>query len=316
LRSSNKITITEAVPEDSHLASIWGGVFFHPSYVNSGARHLGLEGSAKSISCDGYNVGISNVLFRKRATINAATIPLLFQYFGPVFYSPELEKIFLKEILNYYKETCDYIYLSLIPEFNSIAVYGSNWTVIRRTTLAITGGEFDNWGNVFRDDVKNKIKRAGREKVRIAVSESMDENLWTVSFSRKGMKPPIEASRLAEWCRELMDSSLLRIYAAVVDNVEVAFRGQLVLGHFAYDWIAGSDPRYHNLGVNQLLMAEIGSDLRDKGVSVWDLVDGSVKGIAEFKKSFGAKEYYHWHAHRGMGIRGKLFGALRRIKNG
>jgi hypothetical protein len=62
-------------------------------------------------------------------------------------------------------------------------------------------------------------------------------------------------------------------------------------------------------------MAEIGSDLRNEGAAIWDLVDARVPGIAEFKKSFGAVEYYHWQASKAFSIKGKMFEALRRIKN-
>ncbi|UCC80323.1 MAG: GNAT family N-acetyltransferase [Candidatus Zixiibacteriota bacterium] len=315
MRLSSKIAFTEAVPEDSQLSSIWGGVFFHPSFVKNGAKYLGLEGSARTIEYDGNIVGISNVLSRKRVGIRAATIPLLFQYFGPVFYDPAFEENFFKRVVDYYEETCDFIYLSLTPEFNSIAQFSNDWTISKSTTLAVTEKEFGGWGNYFRDDVKNKINKANREKVRIVQSDSFNGRLWELSFIRKGKRPPIKPQDLNKWCSDLLDISILKIYSAFMDNVEVAFRGQLVSGQFAYDWIAGSDPDYHHHGTNQLLMAEIGSELKNKGITVWDLVDGSIKGIADFKKSFGAVEYHHWHACKAPGIKGKIFAALRRIKN-
>lgn len=315
LRSSSKIAITEAVPENSQISSIWGGVFFHPLFVKNGAKYLGLEGSTGTIEYDGNEIGASNLLFRKRIGIKAATLPLLFQYYGPVFYDPSFEVNFFKRVMDYYEETCDFIYLSLTPEFRSINEFKKNWIINKSTTLVVTDRELDSWGNYFRDDVKNKINKANRERVRIAQSESFNERLWELSFTRKGMKPPIKPSDLKKWCRDLMEISILEIYSAFMDDVEVAFRGQLVYGQFAYDWIAGSNPDYHPHGTNQLLMAEIGSELRNKEITIWDLVDGSIKGIADFKKSFGAIEYHHWHVRKALGIKGNLLAALRRIKN-
>jgi hypothetical protein len=315
LRLSNKISFSEAVPKENQLSSIWGGVFFHPIFVDGGARYLGLDGNPKSIEYDGKILGMSNILYRKRAGITTATIPLLFQYFGPVFYDPALEEIFFRNVIDHYIETCDFIYLSFTPEFNSIEKLKDGWRIFKSTTLAITDSDLDNWGVNFRDDVKNKINKANRERVRIERSASLPERLWELSYTRKGSKTPVKPSDLKAWCSGLIDGSILHIYSAIIEDREVAFRGQLIYGNFAYDWIAGSDPRYHNLGTNQLLMAEIGSELRKRDISLWDLVDGRMRGIADFKKSFGAKEFLHWQACKSVNIRGKLFGALRRMKN-
>jgi len=295
--------------------SIWGGVFFHPIFVDGGARYLGLNGNPESIEYDGKILGMSNILYRKRAGIMAATIPLFFQYFGPVFYDSVLEENFFQNVMEHYIETCDFIYFSFTPEFNSIGKLKDGWKIFKSVTLAISESELDTWGNNFREDVKNKINKANRERVRIERSASLPERLWELSYTRKGLKPPIRASDLRMWCSSLMCGSILQIYSAIIENREVAFRGQLIYGNFAYDWIAGSDPEYHHLGTNQMLMAEIGSELRKKEVSLWDLVDGRIKGIADFKKSFGAEEFHHWQACKAVNIKGKLFGALRRMKN-
>jgi len=315
LRLSNKIIFAEAVPEEKKLSSIWGGVFFHPVFVESGSDILGMKGKVRTIEYQSREIGVSNLLFQEKPGLNAATIPLLFQYFGPVFYDSEMEGEFIDEVIAYYRETSDYIYLSFPPEFNSIAKFAGNWKINKAVTLAVDASQLDRWGNDFRDDVKNKINKARRSGVKIELSDSFNEKLWEVTFSRKGLRPPIKPSDLKRWCSVLMEGSLLRIYTAVIDGREVAFRGQLIYGGFAYDWIAGSDPDYHHLGTNQLLMTEIGSDLRKAGISIWDLVDARVSSIAEFKKSFGALEYYHWQVSGAFNIKGKLFGALRRLKN-
>jgi len=315
LRLSSKISFSEAVPEENQLSSIWGGVFFHPIFVHGGAKYLGLDGNIKTIEYDGNKLGASNILYQKRSGIKAVTIPLLFQYFGPVFYNSALEENFFKSVMDHYMETCDFIYLSFTPKFNSIGKLKNGWKINKSATLAIKDSELDAWGNNFRDDVKNKINKANREKVQIIQSLSFNEQLWELSYTRKGLKPPVKPSDLRMWCSNLLDGSILHIYSAIIDNREVAFRGQLIYGDFAYDWIAGSDPEYHHLGTNQLLMAEIGSELRKKGITLWDLVDGRIKGIADFKKSFGAEEFHHWQACKANNIKGKLFGALRRMKN-
>jgi hypothetical protein len=119
------------------------------------------------------------------------------------------------------------------------------WKISKAVTLALDGAQLAEWGNQFRDDVRNKINKANRNKVRIERMNSLNEELWESSFSRKGLRPPIKPSKLKGWCSALLENSLLRIYAAIIDDSAVAFRGQLIYGGFAYDWIAGSDPDYH-----------------------------------------------------------------------
>jgi CelD/BcsL family acetyltransferase involved in cellulose biosynthesis len=108
---------------------------------------------------------------------------------------------------------------------------------------------------------------------------------------------------------------MLRIYIAKTNGDPIAFRGQLLQGEFAYDWIAGSDPEFHATGANQLLMAEIGHELAGGGIKIWDLVGGQIKSIADFKRSFGAREFYHYQAYKSFNIRGKIFGVMRKLKN-
>jgi hypothetical protein len=315
LRSSNKISLTEAVPDEDRLASIWGGVFFHPVFVKGAVRHLDLRGGPRSLEYENEQVGLSNVIYQNRAWISAATTPLLFQYFAPIFYGSSLENRFFGEIIQTYIQSSDYLYFSFTPEFNSIGLLKDGWNISKATTLALTECELKSWGRGFRDDVKNKLNKARREKVEIDRSPSLDEELWEMTFTRKGLRPPVKPAILKTWCSELLESSLLRIYSAFVDGKRAAFRGELIFGRFAYDWIAGADPEYNNMGVNQLLMAEIGSDLGAAGITVWDLVDARIERIADFKRSFGAREYHHWQAGRANSLKGKIFGGLRKIKN-
>lgn len=315
MRSSSKIIFSTAVPDENRLASIWGGVFFHPHFVGGAVRHLNLQGGPKTLEYENNQIGFSNIIYQNRPGITAATIPLLFQYYAPAFYDSLLEKSFFGEVIRFYMTSTDYLYLSFTPEFNSVEMLGGNWKIYKATTLALTEGELKAWGNGFRDDVKNKINKARRSNVEIKKTSYFNARLWELTFSRRGLNPPINPQALAAWCSELMEQSLLRIYTAFVEEKQAAFRGELILGSFAYDWIAGSDPEYNKLGVNQLLMAEIGSQFAAEGIAVWDLVDARIESIADFKRSFGAQEFYHWQASRANSLRGRIFGNLRKFRN-
>lgn len=316
LRSSSKKEIAGIPIDVSRIESLWGGIFYHPQFVAPAARFLNLQGEPCFLSSDEKPFCALNLLFQNRKTVRAATVPLMFQYFGPLFLEKDSEQRSLPEIDGYLSRRCDFIFFSFSPEFQVTAGLPPGWHAKPTATLALTADELKSWGNCFRDDVRNKIRKAKRESVRIDRCESLPQELWSLAYTRRGLKPPLEPSALAQWCERLLTDSMLRLYVAKVDDNLIAFRGQLLQGEFAYDWIAGSDPQYHATGANQLLMAEIGHELIEAGIRTWDLVGGQIKSIADFKRSFGAKELYHYQAYKSFNIKGKVFSTVRKIKNG
>jgi hypothetical protein len=316
LRSSSKREIVEIPTDISRIESLWGGIFYHPRFVGPAAEFLNLQDESCFLSSEGTSFCALNLLFQNRKTVRAATIPLMFQYFGPLFLGKDSEQRRMLEIDGYLSERCDFAFFSFSPEFQVTAGLPPGWHAKRTATLALTVDELKSWGGYFRDDVKNKIRRAKRESVRIERCESLPQELWSLAYTRRGLKPPLQPLALAQWCERLLTDSVLRLYVAKIDNTPIAFRGQLLQGEFAYDWIAGSDPQYHAAGANQLLMAEIGHELIGAGVRIWDLVGGQIKSIADFKRSFGARGFYHYQAYKSFNMKGKIFSTVRKLKNG
>jgi len=295
---------------------VWGGVFWHPAFASAAGKILELSGKSTGIVYDQNLIGLSNLLFRNRSGLNSASIPLLFQYYGPLFFDARDIRILWEQFDEYLLRSFDFAYLSLPPNSLPLAAISSDWRVVKGHTLAVGSADLQGWGNSFKDDVRNKISKARREKVRISVIDYLPEDLWAVSFARKKLSTPITPAALAEWCRSLTGHSLLRIFAASIDGLDVAFRGELIYGDFAYDWIAGSEPSFHSTGANQLLMAEIGLELSKKPLLTWDLVGGDIKAIADFKKSFGALEIEHLRLYRSFNLKGSIFKYLRSLKHG
>jgi hypothetical protein len=316
LPSLNKISFADHLFDASCLDKTWGGVFFHPDFIRPACEALGLDGGVSSIVLNKNQVGASNILVGSHASIRAATLPLLFQYYGVILFEPAHLQDVLVEMDNYLSRQCDFAYLSFPPDVGKLDGLSSDWKIIPNLTLALRDDDLKMWGRGFKDDVKNKIRKASREKVIIAESGRLPVELWTTAYTRKNMNPPIAPAALERWCQDLIASSLLRIFVAQIDNQDIAFRGELILGNYAYDWIAGSSPEHHASGANQLLMAEIGQKLLNLKCATWDLVGGEVAGIADFKKSFGAKEYPYLQASRGFGLKGKVYKYLRKFKHG
>jgi hypothetical protein len=276
----------------------------------------GLSGQVAEITLNENIIGATNILTGSHPPFRAATLPLLFQYYGLlIFDTPRLSDV-LRELDNYLSGKCDYVYLSFPPDISNLTSLSSGWKIIPNLTLALRKDDLNKWGNDFKDDVKNKIRKASREKVIISETNKIPVELWTSAYNRRNMQPPIDPAALERWSQALISSSLLRIFVAQIDNQNVAFRGELIFGEFAYDWIAGSSPEYHASGANQLLMAEIGHKLSYLKCTCWDLVGGEVESIADFKKSFGAKDIPYFQASRGFGLKGKAFKIIRKIKHG
>jgi hypothetical protein len=315
LLSLNKIEIDRYSSDIALIEGIWGGIFYYPQFVDYAAGALNLKGCAYFLKSDDNIIAASNLLLQDRKLVRAATIPHLFQYFGPI---PVNESFSPKEtelIDRYLHATCDFVFISLPPSPGREYVFPHGWHAVRTVTPALRESEMAGWGGGFRDDVKNKIRKARREKIKIEMSESLPEGLWALAYERRGVSVPLPPANLGRWCSGLIADSLLRLYIARSGDVPVAFRGELLQGRFAYDWIAGSNPDYHATGANQLLMAEIGDDLKSRGVTIWDLVGGQIKSIAEFKKSFGASEIHHYHAYKSINVKGRMFELGRKLKN-
>jgi hypothetical protein len=315
LRSSNKISFGDHLLSDPRLERTWGGVFYHPAFIEPACKLLRLEGNPAYITCDENQIGAINLIRGKRPLFRIASLPLLFQYFGPILFNSSQTSSILGALDEYLSNSCDFAYLSFPPDVSSFDEL-TNWKIIPNITLVIRGDGLKRWGADFKDDVKNKIRKAAREKIEIVESDRLPRELWETAYARRGMKPPISSEALDIWCEKLVSESLLRILVARIGGEDIAFRGELIYGKFAYDWIAGSSPAFHSSGANQLLVAEIGKELSALGISTWDMVGGEIQSIADFKRSFGAVEVPYFQASRAFGIKGKAFELLRKLKNG
>gem|GEM_PF-1584211 len=315
-RLSNSMEVSDISVDDSLTGRIWGGVFFHPRFTVGAKKCLNLTGETVFLRHKGSPVCALNLLRHRRPFIRSATIPLLFQYYGVISITRDFPAELPSELNSFIKNECDIAIFSFPPDFPVEILSAINMRTREYITLALNEDDLRVWGQNFRDDVKNKIRKAERESVEIGGIDVLPEKLWEQAYTRKNLKPPIAASRLREWCASLIAGSLLKIYIASKDGHPVAFRGELIFGDYAYDWIAGSDPQYHNTGANQLLMAEIGSSIVKSGIKKWDLVGGQIRTIYDFKKSFGAREYTYYQGIICFNVRGKLYSILHKIRHG
>lgn len=260
-------------------------------------------------------IAVANSIARHRP-LKISTLPLLFQYYGLLMLDEENIAMAGSAFDYYFHKNLDYAYFSLPPYMNEFAESLTDWQRIKVLNLFCDREILSRWGTDFLYMVKKQIKKAKRNGIIVERIDNIPMEIWRKAFERKYLATPIHSEQLARWSRQLIDKSLLNVYAAKIEGRAIAFRAELMQGKFAYDWIAGSDPEFNIMGVNQILMAEIGDYLRERNIKIWDLVGGQIKGVAEFKRSFGARDIYHYHISKSYNAKGSLYHFLREIRNG
>jgi lipid II:glycine glycyltransferase (peptidoglycan interpeptide bridge formation enzyme) len=315
LRLSNNINVAPVNKPHQDLEKVWGGIYHHPEFLKTAAKYLNLQNNARCFSIDDKLIVSLNLLSQNRPYITATTIPMMFQYFGPLFVNHTFESTYINTVLRYIKSEFDFSYICFSPEFSSIQYLQSDWNINKRITLALPEDEIINWGNGFNRNVKRNIKQAKKENVIVEESKDIPVSIWEKTFKRRNLILPVGSDELQKWFDGLFEAGLSKMYVAKIDNSPVAFRIQLFYGDFAYDWAAGSNPEYHNTGANHFLMSEIGDDISKRKIKMWDLIDARIESVAAFKKSFGAREYYHWEAYSAFNIKGRIFKLARNFRN-
>jgi len=316
LQLSNNNELTDIPLDDKLLGNVWGGIFFHPAFVSISAKILGLNGSPQYLFADGKAILALNLITHKRP-VRVSTLPNLYQYFGILPINSEIfGKGNILEVDNVFDRFLDYAYFSLTPEINAQIGNFAGWRTNKIANLILDKDGILNWGSDFLYMVRKQIKKARNNQIEIAEIDYFPKNIWKKSFERKGLKTPLSPEKLEQWCQALLRENSLKIFAAKINGEILAFRGQLIQNKFAYDWVAGSNPEFNTTGGNQLLMAEIGDYLRAHNIILWDLLGGQIKGIADFKRSFGAKDIFHYHISKCFSLTGNIYNILRKVRHG
>ncbi len=288
-----------------------GSIFYDYDFLVLSAAILGLKVHPIVILDGSEPLGIANLVVKARPAIKSCTIPHHFQYYGPLIHGKPREC--WEAIDSYLSDHFDLAVFSLVPETEGDFI-DDRWLRRKRVTFRLEPAAFETLRDRCTDDVKNKLNKAARSGIEIEQVKEFPRAIYRATFARHKLKPPVDDSILHRWIENLDDRGLIKIFVAKVQGVPVAFRAQLRYGRFAYDWLAGSLPEYHPLGVNQFLMLHIGRDHFDRGVQLWDLCGGDVPAVADFKRSFGPTQVSHYEIERRFSFRGNLYRSLMKFR--
>ena len=294
------------------VLSFPGSIFYHPDFLLAASVHLGLQFRPLLCYRSGSLCGIANLLSRKRGRINSASIPQLFQYYGlkTLGDQPDLFEELERTLVDNY----DLAVLSLTADESQKYNY-KGWRQRKRLTYLLQPGSFEKMKKRCFPDVKNKVNKALKAGISIAGPVDFPYELYSITFRRRGKKPPVARSRLIGWVNELSKLKLAETYIALMGEKSVAFRTELTWAGTAGDWLAGADPQFLNTGANQLLMLKMGEILAGKGITDWDLLGGDLPGIGKFKRSFGSEPVAHLQIEKNFTNKGKLYRGLMKLRS-
>jgi hypothetical protein len=294
------------------ILSFPGSIFYHPHFLQVASIQLELQFRPLLFYQQGELCGIANLLAREKLNVKSASIPQFFQYFGlrSIGDRAGLFKAFERELAKIY----DLAVLSLTPEESQNDIY-SGWKKRKRLTYILRPGRFEIMTESCSRTVKKKVRRALKKGITITKVADFPYGLYSLTFKRRGKRPPAARTRLIAWISALAKSGLAETYLASVGDKQIAFRTQLVWADSAYDWLAGADPAFLDTGVNQLLTLKIGEFLADKGIAHWDLLGGDLAGIGQFKRSFGSLAVPHLQIEKNFTSKGKLYRGLMKLRS-
>jgi lipid II:glycine glycyltransferase (peptidoglycan interpeptide bridge formation enzyme) len=150
------------------------------------------------------------------------------------------------------------------------------------------------YGNLHRDSIQRKIRRARRE--RLSYEEGRTDallkdfyRLFTTTRRRHGLPP-----QPREWFRNLVTSFGDALKIRLVRKEGRALAGMITIRHkdtLVYKY-GGSDPRFHNLGSVHLLYWTSITDAKTSGLRFFDFgrTDADQAGLITFKNRWGATE--------------------------
>lgn len=288
-----------------------GGIFYQPDFLLAASRKLGLHFNPLICVTSNKLTGIANLLTRKKYGIRTALIPPLFQYYGPISLGNEEEII--DELIRHINNNYDTAIFSLPPE-SCLKAAPPKWQAKKRLTYYLKPDDFKVMKERSVHSVRKQVNKSLNARVEFKREDKFYPDIYRASFDRQKINPPLDIRSLMDWIHKLTELKLAEIFTAFIDGRPAAFRAQLIHGRYAYDWLAGCYPQYHNLGVNNFLVLKIGDYLNRQGIINWDLLGGDIETIGNFKKSFGSIPMQHFQIERSFTGKGRLYRTLMKTK--
>jgi len=288
-----------------------GSLFYNPDFIEISAEILDLVPCPIAILENDQIVGLANFMLNDKFGIKTMTIPKFFQYYGPVFFKPDMDLFISVE--RYLEQTTDLAVFSILPEISG-QITSAKWKYTDRLTYYLKPDIYENLRKNCLESVKNKLNKALKSEIIIGQSDEFPFEIYKETFKRHGLRPPIDEYRIKIWVKKLTAVGLAKTYRAYQSGKVLAFRTELTADGYAYDWLAGSLSEANSRGINQFLVLMIGQTLYEAKINNWDLLGGDIKSIGDFKRSFGSTPRHHLQIERAFSLKGRIYRSLMKLK--
>lgn len=238
-----------------------------------------------------------------------AGIPLLTTHRGPLTVSPPLPislysgmnrsgpEIDIDDLVAAIERQCNFCVLQLPPDCPTESFITRGWSCVQQRSRVLDTGDFEMLWSGFSQSLRRKVRRAEERGYRLTndVTVAQMLSLYSRSYQRHGIQPPIEIPVLQKWLDLVSTLPFAQIYGARTDDGALAaFRLVLRDRNVAYDWLAGSDDVEKYPGATHWVLTEVLRGLSSGGVRMFDFMGANAIGVSDFKELFGGEETtYH-----------------------
>jgi len=223
----------------------------------------------------------------------------------------------LNEIIQFLDKNFNFIKIRFTPnhsdirpfiwnKYNESIFYTYNLKLGKKETI------FEN----FDSDIKRRIKKA-KQLLYSIKTEQNDENinafynLQNISFEKQKHNFNLTKEQFINFMQILFHEDKAKIYTVYLEDKPVASCVLVFDKTNAYYWLAGSDYKYLNTGLNQLLFWEMINDLSKNEIKNFDFLGANTNTIAKYKSTYNFKLVPYYSIEKIIGFGPKV---LFRIK--
>jgi len=228
----------------------------------------------------------------------------------------------LTTLLDFIEHEFHMIHFSLPPGFRDIRQF--NWRGYRTNVVYTYRGAIEEREKLFESflpALRRQIKKAGKEDFTIR-REKDDKHAGEVydllksSYQRQQHTFGLQKDAFVALLNNELLSENLYVYSIWKEDTAVAALVMVVDRAMSYYWLSGGDHHYFNTGLNQLLLLEVLSDLKEKGVTDFDFVGANTPSITQYKSGYNFQlvSYYQLSVQKGILARSLLF--LKKLAKG
>jgi CelD/BcsL family acetyltransferase involved in cellulose biosynthesis len=286
---------------DSFVESSPEGTVFQTSgWIETISTQLNLQPNIITVNDGSEIIGGVVLYYKKKLRIPIGARPPLTSYNG-ILHAPGHDRKPQKQqtdeaevtglLLNEIQKKVRFAQLSLSPAIVDVRPFQwRGWKTEVQFTYRNSLEDLPKaWENLSQS-VRRKINRA-KEK-NLTISESGDiETLLTLqeqSYARSALSPIMDREQFSTLCTALLSKGYIRIYSIMdATGIVHSTRAIVIVGHTAFDWIAGSNTKTMEENTTHLLMWKIFEQLSVAGVVRFDFLGANTPSIVEFKRSFG-----------------------------